>query len=120
MTDTTPLDTDAIAARIADTLAYYHCRSVNPKADHPRMGYHAMGNEQKTFLRGKQAEAAAEVVRIIQEREAGLRAEVKRQAGLLAQVREFANELQVRGSQDRAIVGKQFYAILNDESEAGE
>lgn len=50
--------------RVMDTLAYYHCRSVNPKADHPRMGYHAMSEDQRGFLRERQREAAEEVVRM--------------------------------------------------------
>lgn len=50
--------------RVMDTLAYYHCRSVNPKADHPRMGYHAMSEDQREFLRERQREAAEEVMRM--------------------------------------------------------
>lgn len=50
--------------RLMDTLAYYHCRSVNPKADSPHMGYHAMSEDQREFLRERQREAAEEVVRM--------------------------------------------------------
>jgi hypothetical protein len=48
-----------------DTLAYYHCRSVNPKSDHPRMGYHAMSEDQRDFLRERQREAAEEILRMV-------------------------------------------------------
>ena len=58
---------DAIAFRVADTLAYYRCRSSNPKADDPHMGYHAFSEHQREHLRGDQAEATAEIVRIIAE-----------------------------------------------------
>src|SRR5690606_30030833 len=34
-----------LLARLMDTLAYYQCRETNPKADHPRMGYHAFSEE---------------------------------------------------------------------------
>ena len=57
-------DREALA-RVMDTLAYYHCRSVNPKADHPRMGYHAMTEDQREHLREKQREAAEEIMRMI-------------------------------------------------------
>ena len=53
--------------KVSDTLAYYHCRATNPKADHPRMGYHAFSEEQREHLRANQAEAAAEMVRVIGE-----------------------------------------------------
>ena len=55
---------DDLLARLMDTLAYYHCRSVNPKADSPYMGYHAMSEDQREFLREKQREAAEEVLRM--------------------------------------------------------
>jgi hypothetical protein len=57
-----------LAFRIADTLAYYRCRSNNPKADHPHMGYHAFSEDQREHLRGEQAEATGEILRIIAER----------------------------------------------------
>lgn len=57
-------DREALA-RVMDTLAYYHCRSVNPKADHPHMGYHAMTEDQREHLREKQREAAEEIMRMI-------------------------------------------------------
>lgn len=57
-------DREALA-RVMDTLAYYHCRSVNPKADHPRMGYHAMTEDQREHLREKQREAAEEIMRML-------------------------------------------------------
>ena len=55
-----------LLARLMDTLAYYHCRSVNPKADSPRFGYHAMSEDQREFLRERQREAAEEVLRMWQ------------------------------------------------------
>lgn len=58
------LEGDELLARLMDTLAYYHCRSVNPKADHPRMGYHAMSEDQREFLRERQREAAEEIARM--------------------------------------------------------
>ena len=57
---------DDLLARLMDTLAYYHCRSVNPKADSPYMGYHAMSEDQREFLREKQRDAAEEVLRMWQ------------------------------------------------------
>ena len=57
---------DGLQERIEDTLAYYQCRETNPKADHPSMGYHAFSEEQREFLRERKAEAAAEIVRIIE------------------------------------------------------
>ena len=53
-----------LLARLMDTLAYYHCRSVNPKADSPHLGYHAMSEDQREFLRERQREAAEEVLRM--------------------------------------------------------
>jgi len=55
---------EELVARLMDTLAYYHCRSVNPKADDPIMGYHAMSEDQREFLRERQREAAEEVARM--------------------------------------------------------
>ncbi|MFF8817293.1 hypothetical protein ACF07D_04745 [Leucobacter sp. NPDC015123] len=55
---------DDLVERIADTLAYYQCRETNPKADDPRMGYHAFSEEQRAHLRERKAEAAAEIVRM--------------------------------------------------------
>lgn len=57
---------DDLLHRLMDTLAYYHCRSVNPKADSPYLGYHAMSEDQREFLRERQREAAEEVVRMWQ------------------------------------------------------
>ncbi|UOQ58112.1 hypothetical protein MUN78_04500 [Leucobacter allii] len=53
-----------LLSRLMDTLAYYHCRSVNPKADSPYQGYHAMSEDQREFLRERQREAAEEVLRM--------------------------------------------------------
>lgn len=50
--------------RVMDALAYYYCRAVNPKADSPIQGYHAMSEDQREFLRERQREGAAEVMRI--------------------------------------------------------
>lgn len=58
------LEGDELVTRLMDTLAYYHCRSVNPKADHPSMGYHAMSEDQREFLRERQREAAEEIARM--------------------------------------------------------
>jgi len=66
---------DAIAFRVADTLAYYGCRASNPKADDPHMGYHAFSEDQREHLRGKQADATAEIVRIIASERAAAKAE---------------------------------------------
>lgn len=56
---------EELLAKVMDTLAYYQCRSVNPKADHPRMGYHAMSEDQREFLQERQREAAEEILRMI-------------------------------------------------------
>lgn len=56
---------EGLMERIVDTLAYYQCRETNPKADHPRMGYHSFPEEQHAHLRGQKAEAAAEIVRMM-------------------------------------------------------
>ena len=58
---------DELEHKVSDTLAYYHCRATNPKADHHRMGYHAFSESQREHLRANQAEAAAEMVRVIGE-----------------------------------------------------
>ncbi len=58
---------EALQDRIADTLAYYQCRETKPKADHPRMGYHAFSEDQRTHLKAQKAEAAAEIMRMITE-----------------------------------------------------
>ena len=60
-----PNDDREVLAKVMDTLAYYHCRAENPKADHPRMGYHAFEEGQREFLRERQREAAEEIVRMI-------------------------------------------------------
>lgn len=65
---------------IADTLAYYHCRRVNPKADHPIMGYHTFSEDQREFLRDRQSEAAAEIHRMIVASAAQAKAEALREA----------------------------------------
>jgi len=70
---------DAIAFRVADTLAYYGCRASNPKADDPHMGYHAFSEDQREHLRGKQADATAEIVRIIASERAAAKAEASNQ-----------------------------------------
>lgn len=56
---------EGLLERVADTLAYYQCRETNPKADHPRMGYHAFSEEQRAHLREQKAEAAAEIARMM-------------------------------------------------------
>lgn len=56
---------EELLAKVMDTLAYYHCRAENPKADHPRMGYHAMSEDQREFLQERQREAAEEILRMI-------------------------------------------------------
>lgn len=56
---------ETLKDRVEDTLAYYQCRETNPKADHPRMGYHAFSEEQRAFLKSQKAEAAAEILRMI-------------------------------------------------------
>lgn len=55
----------ALEDRVADVLAYYQCRESNPKADHPRMGYHAFSDDQREFLKNRKREAAAEIVRMM-------------------------------------------------------
>lgn len=60
-----PNDDREVLAKVMDTLAYYHCRAENPKADHPRMGYHAMSEDQREFLQERQREAAEEILRMI-------------------------------------------------------
>lgn len=54
-----------IQERIAEVLAYQHCRLTNPKADHPIFGYHAFSEDQREHLRSVMkpaAEAIAELV----------------------------------------------------------
>lgn len=65
---------------IADTLAYYHCRRVNPKADDPIFGYHTFSEDQRDFLRGVQSEAAAEIHRMIATAAVQAKAEALREA----------------------------------------
>lgn len=60
-----PVDREKLEDQVADTLAYYQCRETNPKADHPRMGYHAFSEDQREHLKAQKAEAAAEIVRMM-------------------------------------------------------
>lgn len=65
VTPPAPVDREELEDRVADTLAYYQCRETNPKADHPRMGYHAFSEDQREHLKAQKAEAAAEIVRMM-------------------------------------------------------
>lgn len=49
-------------AIIAEVLAYEHCKRVNPKADHPIMGYHTFHPDQREHLRGVQMDVARAVL----------------------------------------------------------
>ena len=52
---------------IAEVLAYEHCKRVNPKADHPIMGYHTFHPDQREHLRGVQMDVARAVLAAISE-----------------------------------------------------
>lgn len=52
---------------IAEILAYEHCKRVNPKADHPIMGYHTFHPDQREHLRGAQMDVARAVLAAISE-----------------------------------------------------
>ena len=54
---------EVLLARIMDSLAYLHCKSINPKADSPHMGYYAMSEDQREFLREHQRRTAEAVIR---------------------------------------------------------
>lgn len=58
--------TPSLCERVMDTLAYYECRRVNPKADDPRVGYHAFAEDQRVHLREAHREAAEEIARMIE------------------------------------------------------
>lgn len=63
MTAATPPLVDVIA----EVLAYEHCKRVNPKADHPIMGYHTFHPDQREHLRGVQMDVARAVMAAISE-----------------------------------------------------
>ncbi|WP_157884106.1 hypothetical protein [Arthrobacter alpinus] len=50
---------------IAEALAYENCKRVNPKADHPIMGYHTFHPDQREFLRDVQMSTARAVMAAI-------------------------------------------------------
>ena len=52
---------------IAEVLAYEHCKRVNPKADHPIMGYRTFHPDQREHLRGVQMDVARAVLAAISE-----------------------------------------------------
>ena len=63
MTASTPPLVDVIA----EVLAYEHCKRVNPKADHPIMGYHTFHTDQREHLRGVQMDVARAVLAALEQ-----------------------------------------------------
>lgn len=57
--------TGDLEARIAEVLAYQHCRMTNSKADHPIFGYHAFSEEQREYLRSVMMPSAQAVAELI-------------------------------------------------------